>query len=226
MAPESGAPSGPAISTRVLLVASLLLGAAGVLASALRVEPAVLRQPLAVCPVVFDGWSGAALGDFDERTLAALGVDEYLHRAYQGVDGRPVSLYVGYYASQRQGDTMHSPLNCLPGAGWVAVSFRRMDIQVRANGSSAYRPIVVNRYVIEKGVTRQLVVYWYQAHGRVVASEYWGKIYLVLDAIRSNRTDGALVRIVAPIVTSEDDAESRAVSFARAVFPELDRLLP
>jgi EpsI family protein len=120
---------------------------------------------------------------------------------------------------------MHSPLNCLPGAGWSPVSFRRMDIDVPANGS-VERRINVNRYVIEKGVDRQLVLYWYQAHGRVVASEYWGKFYLVLDAIRTNRTDGALVRIVAPIRSSEDDAEAQAVAFAQALFPLLGKYLP
>ena len=80
--------------------------------------------------------------------------------------------------------------------------------------------------ILEKGLDRQLVLYWYQSHGRVVASEYWGKIYLVLDAIRTNRTDGALVRIIAPLSTTEDDAEQQAVGFARALYPLLGRYLP
>src|SRR4029077_16516881 len=132
--------------------------------------------------------------------------------------------------SQRQGDTMHSPLNCLPGAGWTPVQNDRLALRVPTGsgtmGGQAERPIEINRYVIEKGLDRQVVLYWYQSHGRVVASEYWGKIYMVLDAIRSNRTDGALIRIPAPIVSSEADAEQRAIGFAQELFPFLGRYLP
>jgi EpsI family protein len=144
---------------------------------------------------------------------------------YLDAGKRPIGLYVGYYGSQRQGDTMHSPLNCLPGAGWSPVSFRRMSISVPSS-AEASRDITVNRYVIEKGLDRQLVLYWYQGHGRVVASEYLGKIYMVLDAIRTNRTDGAMVRIIAPIVTDEAHAEAQAVGFAQVLFPLLGRYLP
>ena len=99
---------------------------------------------------------------------------------------------------------------------------RRTGIAARAG----HDEIQVNRYVIEKGLDRQLVLYWYQSHGRVVASEYWGKVYLVLDAIRQNRTDGALVRIIAPIRTTEEAAEHDAVEFARGLYPLLGRYLP
>jgi EpsI family protein len=87
-------------------------------------------------------------------------------------------------------------------------------------------PITINRYLVQKGLDRQVVLYWYQSHGRVVASEYWGKIYLVLDAIRTNRTDGALVRLVSPVITTEAEAEARAIEFAQAVYPLLGRYLP
>jgi EpsI family protein len=139
-------------------------------------------------------------------------------------------LYIGYYESQRQGDTMHSPLNCLPGAGWSPVQNDHLSINVPVSlgttTGARERSIEVNRYIIEKGVDRQVVLYWYQSHGRVVASEYWGKIYMVVDAIRINRTDGALVRVVAPIVTSQEDAELDAVDFVRVLFPSLERYLP
>lgn len=202
-----------------------MIATAGYLAKAARVEPMPIRESLSTCPMELSDWSGRRAPDFDESTMLVLGVDEYINRVYLDARRRPIGLYVGYYGNQRQGDTMHSPLNCLPGAGWSPVSFGRISIPVESTpGRSA--AIEVNRYVIEKGLDRQLVIYWYQGHGRVVASEYWGKIYMVLDAIRTNRTDGALVRIIAPIVTTEEDAERQAVAFAQVLFPKLNRYLP
>ncbi len=208
---------------RILTVAGLMAATAGYLAVTTRAEPVPIREPLTTCPMELSDWSGRRAPDFDEATLSILGVDEYINRVYLDAQRRPIGLYVGYYGSQRQGDTVHSPLNCLPGAGWSPVSFGRIPVSVEGTSTSE---VTVNRYVIEKGTERQLVLYWYQGHGRVVASEYWGKVYMVLDAIRTNRTDGALVRIIAPIVTTEADAERQAVSFAQTLFPMLKRYLP
>ena len=203
----------------------LMLATTAFRAATMRAEPVPMREALTTCPLQLSFWKGQAAPDFDAGTLAVLGVDEYINRVYSDASQRPIGLYVGYYGSQRQGDTMHSPLNCLPGAGWSPLSFSRIGIPVAA-GPASTSVITVNRYVIEKGLERQLVVYWYQSHGRVVASEYWGKVYMVLDAIRTNRTDGALVRIIAPITTTEDDAEQQAVSFAQTLYPLLGRYLP
>jgi EpsI family protein len=163
--------------------------------------------------------------------LAVLGVDDYLTRVYFNADRTEgAGLYIGFYQSQRQGDTMHSPLNCLPGAGWEPLSQSRLIVNVAGDKSrSTSRDIEVNRYVIRKGLDRQLVLYWYQAHDRIVASEYWGKFYLVADAVRMNRTDGALVRVIVPIApgeTSEARAEDTAVRFVKSMFPLLSDYLP
>jgi EpsI family protein len=215
---------------RLLIVTAFLLLTAAYLAHASKAEPVPIRQSLATCPLNISDWTGQHAGDLDEQTLSILGVDEYLNRVYLNKRKKPIGLYIGYYGSQRQGDTMHSPLNCLPGAGWTPVQNDRLALQVPTGsgttGGPDERPIEINRYVIEKGLDRQVVLYWYQSHGRVVASEYWGKIYMVLDAIRTNRTDGALVRVIAPIVTSQEDAERDAVDFVRVLFPLLDRYLP
>jgi len=152
-----------------------------------------------------------------------LGPGDFLQRIY--ADGRSpaVELYLAYFASQRTGDTIHSPRNCLPGAGWTPVESGqlRIELPLRQN----FR---VNRYLITKAAERRLVLYWYQAHGRAVASEYRAKFYLVADAIRMNRTDGSLVRIITPITASEDSsaAAARAASFAEQIIPELDRFIP
>jgi len=211
-------------STRLGVLSLLMLATAGFLAATMRAEPVAIREPLTTCPLELSDWKGERAPDFDERTLAILGVDEYINRVYLDSRKRPVGLYVGYYGSQRTGDTMHSPLNCMPGAGWSPISFNRIPISVQ--DSPGHRDITVNRYVIEKGLDRQLVLYWYQSHGRVVASEYWGKFYMVVDAIRTNRTDGAMVRIIVPIVNDESDAERQAIDFAQVLYPLLGRYLP
>ena len=212
------------ISTRVLIVSACVLGTGVYLAAVSRAEAVPIRETLAACPLAISQWSGRRAADFDAKTLALLGVDEYLNRVYTNPQGRPVGVYIGYYGTQRQGDTMHSPLNCLPGAGWSPVSFDRIQVPVTSEGTT--RSIEINRYTIAKGMDRQVVLYWYQSHGRVVASEYWGKVFLVLDAIRLNRTDGALVRVIAPVDASEAQAERDAVEFVGVLYPLLGLYLP
>jgi EpsI family protein len=212
------------IATRALIVAACVLVTGGYLAAVSRAEAVPMRESLAACPLALSQWSGRRAADFDAKTLALLGVDEYLNRVYTSAQGRLVGVYVGYYGTQRQGDTMHSPLNCLPGAGWAPVSFGRIHVPVTAGGATT--SIEINRYVIAKGLEQQVVLYWYQSHGRVVASEYWGKIFLVLDAIRLNRTDGALVRVIAPVEASKAQAERDALDFVGVLYPLLGRYLP
>ena len=105
---------------------------------------------------------------FEADVVKAIGVDDYTNREYFG-DGRPVELYIGYYKDQRSGDAIHSPRNCLPGSGWEPVHPSRVQI------GSAGESVIVNEYLVAKGDRRDLVLYWYQTHGRIIASEYWGR---------------------------------------------------
>ena len=183
-------------------------------------EVAVAREPLATLPLVIGGWEGHAAAPLADDVLAQLGVDDYVNRTYVKSGATPIGLYIGYYASQRQGDTIHSPQNCLPGAGWHPISSAIREIQA---GGRALR---VNEYVIEKGVSRQVVLYWYQGRGRVVANEYTNKAFLMLDAATLHRTNGGLVRVLAPISASAGDTMREAAAFASALFPLLDSHLP
>jgi EpsI family protein len=201
---------------------------AGLLARAERPEPIPVRTSLTGFPMELDQWRGIQEPALAANILAVLGVDDYLTRAYFAPDRSAIGLYIGYYGSQRQGDTMHSPLNCLPGAGWQPVSKALLSIPLSSSPSRPPAAINVNRLVIRKGLDQQLVLYWYQSHGRVVASEYWGKFYLVRDAVRLNRTDGALIRVIAPIVgdAAEGRAEENAIGFVKTMFPLLGDYLP
>jgi EpsI family protein len=208
-------------------VLCVMFGATTVLlANARAAEVKATRTLFDAFPMSIGGWQATVDPPMEESILKVLGVDDYLSRIYYR-PGAAVGLYMGYYGSQRQGDTIHSPLNCLPGAGWEPVKEGRLTI---ADADGAGRDITVNRYIVQKGIDRQLVLYWYQSHGRVVASEYWSKAYLINDAIRLNRTDGSMVRVIAPIaVGAQDDgaaAERLAEEFVRVIFPLLPAYLP
>jgi len=202
----------------------LLLGAAAAALHARnRAEILPPHEALSEFPMRIGGWSGFPLA-LTQSQLDVLGPGEFLLRNYQRTAAEPpVNLYIAYFPSQRTGDTIHSPKNCLPGAGWSPVESGSMTIP-RQDGTS----MRVNRYVIAQETNRSFVLYWYQAHGRVTASEYWAKFYLVEDAMRMNRTDGALLRVVTPIVSggSEEAAQARALAFTHQMLPLLGRYIP
>ncbi len=217
------------MNARMLILAALFATTTVVLAQATKVEPTPIRQPLSSLPLQIGEWSGRIGRDFEPEIVRILGVDDYANRSYVHPAAGTLGLYVGYHSSQRQGDTIHSPLNCLPGAGWIPVQQGRTTVAVPTQNGEP-RTIEVHRVVIGKGLDRQVVLYWYQSHGRVVASEYWGKIHTVVDAIRLNRTDAALVRVIVPVSSREPEALARAhegaTSFVKALFPLLGHHLP
>lgn len=209
--------------TRFALALVLILVTAAFLAARGGTEYFPPREPLSNLPGVVDGWTGRD-AKIDEDALRVLGDGEFLLRFYTRPSGEPwVNLFIAYFATQRTGSTMHSPQNCLPGAGWLPIQSGRVSLRL-ADGRSAE----VNLYIIAKGLDRQFVLYWYQAHGRVVASEYWAKIYLVTDSMRWNRSDGAMVRVITPITRAEDEARARAraTQFAERILQGLDPYIP
>jgi exosortase D (VPLPA-CTERM-specific) len=209
------------VMMRAAIVTTACLAAALYVAKFTVTETVTPREPLAALDMEIGRWNGRPAARYDERIVAKLGVDEYLTRFYSRPGEGVVHLYVGYYQSQAEGNSIHSPKNCLPGAGWQPISSGETQIPVGSGDA-----VKVNRYLIQKGREKQMVLYWYQSHGRVVASEYWAKLYLVMDAIQMNRTDGALVRVISPITDSEVMAEQQLVDFAKTLLPLLDRHLP
>ena len=182
-----------------------------------------VSEPLSHVPRVIGGWSGSDL-QIDQESLQVLGAGDYLSRKYaQDGQPEPIGLFIGYFPSQRTGVTIHSPKNCLPGSGWTFDSSRYIDLR-DANKKLHH----VGEYVISNGENRQVVIYWYEAHGRSVASEYMAKVYLVSDALRLNRTDGALVRVITSINPNEgaSDARTRAEAFVAQLAPMLPRFIP
>jgi EpsI family protein len=207
---------------RFLLAVFLLAGATFYLQARDLIERVPQHQPLAEFPMQIGDWSGKRF-EIAPEIREILGKGDFESRIYQNPREPHIDLFLAFFPTQRTGDTIHSPKHCLPGAGWTPLEAGRLQIPL-AGG----RTVTVNRYIIGKGEARQFVLYWYQAHGRVIASEYWAKIYLVADAIRMNRSDGALVRVITPFVQSEgtDKASERAVGFAREVLGRLDSFVP
>jgi len=209
-------------SIRLSITAGVLLGASVLLQAVTHGEPVVSRQPLRELPYKLASWIGKDY-PIDERIVEAAGVSDYTNRVYLNLPDGSVQLYVGFYATQRTGDTIHSPKNCLPGEGWDPIRSEYMKIPV-----SGGRQIVVNEYVIEhdQDQDEQLVFYWYQGRGRVVASEYRAKFWMVADAISRNRTDSALIRLITPVSDGEAKARARLLTFTQLLFPKLDELIP
>jgi EpsI family protein len=207
-------------SIRLWITVGLLTGTWLLLNTASHGEPLVPRQPLHDLPYKLGVWIGREQ-PFEEQVVQAVGVSDYTNRVYFEPSAAPVSLYVGYYATQRTGDTIHSPKNCLPGSGWDPVRSGYVTVPV-----SGEREIVVNEYVIQQDEERALVFYWYQGRGRVIANEYSGKFWMIADAISRNRTDGSLVRLVTSMDDGEMKARGRLVSFTQLFFPPLDALIP
>lgn len=157
----------------------------------------------------------------DNATLAVLRASDYLQRDYRTANGQSANFYVGYYASQREGASYHSPLNCLPGSGWTLSEPGKVMISA-PDGSQ----FAANKYIIDNGDNRSLMLYWYQGRGRKVASEYWGKVYTVIDSVRLRRSDGAMVRVTVPVGESEDAALKSALDLSTRAVAALPEFVP
>ncbi len=205
---------------RVWITGAVLLSATLLLHAMSHGEQIVPREPLKDLPSSLRGWVGQEM-PLEQRIVKAVGVSDYTNRIYVDQEGHLIYLYVGYYQSQRSGDTIHSPKNCLPGAGWEPLRSDKATLF-----SSSGQPVVVNEYMIEKGLDRQLVFYWYQGRGRIIASEYWGKFWMVADALTRNRTDGSLVRLATPVGDDESQSRQRLTLFTQELFPYLMELIP
>jgi len=179
----------------------------------------LLAAPLASLPIELEGQRGTDRQISDaERRVA--GVSSYLFRGYGPADAVAFSVYVGYYERQIQGKTIHSPKNCLPGAGWEVVAAYEEQLEVPSG------IVPVNRYTLVNAGQKAVVYYWYQGRGRVESNEYRVKLHLLRDSALRGRTEEALVRVVVPVRGSEADAIAQARRVSRRLVPEVFRVLP
>lgn len=207
--------------TRILTIA--LLAQAGLFYGLSKGEKVPTNEPLATVPQLVGPWKMANEGVVEKEVQDVLKADELLTRTYTDEQASVgAHLFVAYFKSQRTGQIPHSPKNCLPGAGWTPSVSDTLNIDIPGRA-----PIEVNRYVVAKGDSKSVVMYWYQSRDRVVASEYTAKFYVVADAIRYNRTDTALVRVTVPVVNDDSEkASETAVRFIQTMFGPLRAHFP
>jgi len=205
----------------VLVIAILAVGVL-VNAWAYLGEANVDRKPLKDFPEQLGTWQKSKPDQIiDDETMKVLRASDYLLRDFRSPDGRVANFYVGYYASQRDGSSYHSPLNCLPGSGWQLNNPDTVMIPLPDG-----RTFAANKYVIQNGDIKSLMIYWYEGRGRSIASEYWGKIYTVVDSVRLRRSDGALVRVTVPLDGSETAALESAKDLATKGAAALGEFVP
>jgi EpsI family protein len=205
------------------ILSIVLLAQAGLFYGFSRQENTPKARPLDQFHLNSPDWAAVEDMPLDKETLDILQADDILSRVYKNERNHgAATLFVAYFKTQRTGKTPHSPKNCLPGAGWVSSESGFMDIAVPGEA----KPISVNRYVVARGDNQSVVLYWYQSHNRVVASEYSAKIFTVADAIRYNRSDTALVRVVTGVNAGHvKEATENAVDLVQSFFEPLKHYL-
>ena len=213
-------------SARFWVIVVLMTFSALVLHVRGDVDKVPYSLPLNQLPRVIDDRTSTEV-PLDQETLDVLGKGDFLYRVYStrpgATPGLPISLFIGYFPTQRSGQSIHSPQNCLPGAGWTFLSSGVTEF-TDENGKR-YR---VGDYLITDGKQSQEVLYWYQMHGRSIANDYAAKLQTISDSIKYGRTDAALVRIITSVDPAEgrDHARERAVEFARQLVPLLPAYVP
>jgi EpsI family protein len=206
------------LSVVLIVQATLLYGFS-------RREVVAPHKELSLAPAKFGSWVQIGESEIEQDVKDVLKADDLLNRTYANPEYRVgAHLFIAYFKSQRTGQAPHSPKNCLPGSGWVPSESGVVQIEVPGRPE----PIQANQYVVARADAKSLVLYWYQSRDRVVASEYTAKLYVMADAIRYNRTDTALVRIVVPIGESVDlkTAQAAATDFVRSSFAEIRQHFP
>lgn len=208
---------------RYILTVAILLAAAGLNYYLSKPDISLPRTSLAEFPRVLGDWTAIGEQKIDKESMRVLQVDDYFMRNYRNSKGEVIGLYIGYFKSQREGKGIHSPRQCLPGAGWVPVNATVYQMVVPEHNP---RMVSVNKFVMGKGLDRQLYLFWYHGRGRIYANEYWNKIYLIWDGLTKKRTDGALIRVNNPATKNPDEALQTQTEFIKLFFSLLKEYIP
>ena len=209
------------LTRRLWLASGLLAVTLAGLAAVSSSEAVPLRRSFDAFPSQVGTWQGVREA-LPPSILEALRLSDYLNRLYVKPAHVPIWLYVAYFDARREDQLIHSPQNCLPGSGWSITSQRQLTVTLPGRAG----PVVINQMLISKDGERQLVLYWYEERGRIVANEYAASWYMLVDGVGTRRTNGALVRVSAPVIDSEAATLAQMLDFVDAAYPELARSLP
>jgi EpsI family protein len=211
------------LAPRQFVVATMLLIVTlGISMSVEFREKIPARKPLSQFPLAVSSWEGTRQY-MEQQFITQLDLSDYVIVDYQNSSGRPVNFYVAYYESQRKGESVHSPETCLPGSGWVFQQAGKTSLTLPDG-----RTITVNRAIMEKSGQQQISYFWFPARGRILTNAWEMKLYTFWDALTEHRTDGALVRVITPVLAGErpQAAEERLHSFVKDIAPILNQFLP
>jgi EpsI family protein len=208
---------------RTLTVSALMILTMIFMSRINKAQDVPLKQPFSTFPKQIGQWAGKEQR-FDSEIYEILGVDDSFLADYRSPEGRLINLYIGFYKSQREGDIIHSPKNCMPGSGWNIVGSQTVNMEIPNTNPGNIEAV---KLTLQKGAEKQIVFYWYQSGGRVITSEYLQKIYLVIDSITRSRTDGSFVRLIAPAENNDGKAaEENLKEFTKLLYPILNQYLP
>lgn len=207
--------------TKTITIAIIFLITLALTGFASHSEKIKPNKPFKEFPLTIDKWQGRS-GELDQDVYNILGVEDYILANYQKNSGERVNLYVGFYQSQKEGDIIHSPKNCMPGSGWKIIKTSLVPIAL----ASGKKDTKVIELLLQKGAEKQVVLYWFQSRGRIIASEYMQKIWLVIDSVTKQRTDGSFVRLISPVVKSEAITLENLKEFAIKIYPFLNEHIP
>lgn len=205
-----------------IIATSIMVLTFGLLTYLSNPEIIKAKKSFSTFPSQIGQWNGVE-ERFDDKIYQVLGVDDSFYANYRAPGEPWINLYVGFYESQREGELIHSPKNCMPGGGWNIIETAIEPLQLNDPSSTEHKII---KLVLQKGPSKQISLYWYQSRGRIISSEYMQKIYLVWDAVTRNRTDGSFVRLIAPVESSEEKTLLMLKNFARELFPILAEHIP
>ena len=217
---------GVGVSRGTIIATALSLVVSGIFV--LTPPPAridVSRDSFSIFPRDFGDWSGSA-SPLDINTERVLGASDYVNATYSAPnEAAYVNVFAAWYVKQTEGSGIHSPAVCLPVGGWEVSAIEPTKISIP---DTVYGDFTVNRAVIQKGVTKQLVYYWFEQRGKRMTNDYLAKVSVVWDSLTMGRTDGALVRFVTPINPgeAEGDADARLQRMMAQVLQKLPRYIP
>lgn len=208
---------------RFVITIALLIAATIAYYAFSRPEAEIPRRPLKEFPIAIGDWKVIDEHIITEAPMAVLQVDDYIMWQYVNKKGEIIGLYLGYFKNQREGKQVHSPRQCLPGAGWYIVKSSEFFLTLKGQN---VEKATINLYVMGKGDQRQLYLWWYQGRSRIYANEFLNKLYLIWDAMTKNRTDGALVRVNMPVNPDLDGALKTEIDFINLFLPLLQEYIP
>jgi EpsI family protein len=208
---------------RTLTVATIMLLTSICIKYLIDNKDQPIKKSLSGFPMQIGDWQGTTT-KFSQRVYDILGVDDSLLANYRNQNTGDIQLYIGYYKSQRQGDIIHSPKNCMPGSGWNITESSLIPLNLKNREGKSIKVI---KLVLQNGPLREVALYWFHSRGRVINSEYSQKIYLVWDSITKHRTDGSFIRLTS-LINNQDEAQTTQFlkEFAELIYPILNEFIP